>query len=324
MSTIGILEPEARKPYVTVIAGSDRSLGSVDAERVIELYKEHGALLFRGFELTVPGFSAFAERFCTGSAFNESPDRQLLDEQHNVQTVNLGPDPFPLHPEMSRDPWRPDVCFFGCMSAPSKGGQTVICDGQKIVENMPAEVFNAFEPRRLLHAQRATPEICEYWLGEREPDDALLRNPPESCPYEFFRLPDGTIGRSFSRPALYTPMFSDELTFANFLLFARYQLGVKSFPVFENRQQIPDALVAAVKEIADRLTVPVEWEQGDIVMLDNTRFMHGRNAILDTGERLILTYFGYLRFAEPGDEEPPNAPWRKPGFRPPYLVPVSR
>ena len=114
-------------------------------------------------------------------------------------------------------------------------------------------------------------------------------------------------------------MFSDELAFSNFLIFSRYQNQSKNFPLFENKGLIPDELVAAVKAISDKISVAVTWQQGDVVMLDNTRFMHARNAVQDTNERLIMTYFGYLKFAEPSDEEPVNAQWRQPGFRPPYI-----
>jgi hypothetical protein len=39
-------------------------------------------------------------------------------------------------------------------------------------------------------------------------------------------------------------------------------------------------------------------------MLDNTRFMHGRNAIVDAEERVILTNFGFLNFAKPRRRRP--------------------
>jgi hypothetical protein len=53
-------------------------------------------------------------------------------------------------------------------------------------------------------------------------------------------------------------------------------------------------------------------------MLDNTRFMHGRTAIEDPGERLIMTFFGYLDFAIPDPEEPPDPIWRRRDFCPPF------
>jgi alpha-ketoglutarate-dependent taurine dioxygenase len=313
-----IIQPDSEKPFVSVVADTDKSLLSIDESAVISNHKKHGAILFRGFDLDVEAFGEFATKYCIGSAFNESGNRLLLDAENNIQTVNGSPYALPLHAEMSRDPWMPDVCFFGCTGPPTEGGETLICDGIEIVDNMEQALFDAFESRRLLHAQFSTPATCEYWLGTSDPDDSTLFNPPESCPYDFARV-DGRIIHSFSRPALFEPMFSDELTFSNFLIFSRYQNQSRSFPVFENKEIIPDDLVAEVKAISDTISVSVKWQQDDVVMLDNTRFMHARNAVQDTDERLIMTYFGYLKFAEPSEEEPVNARWRQPGFRPPHV-----
>jgi alpha-ketoglutarate-dependent taurine dioxygenase len=314
-----IILPGPQQPYVIVGAEIDKSLLSIDESMIVPMYKEYGAILLRGYTLNLESFRGLVRKFCICSIFNESPDRELLDVENNIQTVFGGSDALPLHAEMSRDPWAPDVCFFGCLSQPTEGGETVICDGIEIADNMEQELFDIFEPRRLLHAQFATPKLCEYWLGTPAPDDSILQNPPESCPYSFFRV-NGRIVRSFTRPVLRSPMFSDELGFVNFLLYARYQLRITNFPVFDNREIIPDSLTDAVKSICDEIAVPVKWQKGDVVMIDNTRFMHARNAIVDVRERRIISYFGYLRFAEPSEEEPVNARWRQPGFRPPYLV----
>jgi alpha-ketoglutarate-dependent taurine dioxygenase len=312
-----VVHPSPSQPYTIMVAENKVSSLSVEDNKIISLYKKHGAVLLRGFEFDLKEFKRFTERFCSASVFNESPDRLLIDEASNIQTVNTGPDPFPLHPELSRDPWKPDVCFFWCMNPANQGGETLICDGIDVVRHMPPEVFHALEPRRLLYAQLAHPEHCDYWLGTATPDNAALQNPPDDCPYRFFRAGDQIV-RAFSRPALHTPMFSTDLAFGNFLLFARYQLGITSFPVFENREIVPDCLVADVRRISDAAAVPVRWQKGDLLMLDNTRFMHGRNAIVGAEERQIAAYFGYLKFALPGIEEPPDARWRRPGFRAPH------
>ena len=39
------------------------------------------------------------------------------------------------------------------------------------------------------------------------------------------------------------------------------------------------------------LTFEVEWQAGDVLMVDNTRMMHGRRPVLDD-DRLIWTRFG--------------------------------
>jgi hypothetical protein len=230
--------------------------------------------------------------------------------------VNLGVEAFPLHPELSREPWKPDVCFFWCMSPPTNGGETTLCDGIEIVRTMPREAYDAFRRRRLRYMLPATPLMLRFWLGTPEPDNETLGRPPAHCPYEF-SLVNGRIMRSFTRPALHKPMFSDELAFGNFLLFGRYLNGIRHFPTFENGEQVSDALLDLVKTASDRITTAIDWREGDVLVVDNTRFMHGRRAITNVDERRIATYFGYLRFAEPDAEESADPPWRRGDFHPP-------
>ena len=96
-----IIQPEPDRPYVTVEAGADKTLLSIDEPTVISSYKEHGALLLRGFEWDVKAFGALCSKYCIGSAFNESEDRLLLDDTNKIQSVNGGLDSFPL-PEIGR------------------------------------------------------------------------------------------------------------------------------------------------------------------------------------------------------------------------------
>ena len=316
--------PAPGRPHVTITADRETTPLDLPPETIIALYKAHGALLLRGFGTDLASFRSFAQQFCIGATFNESRGRQMLDEAHNIQSVNRGVVPFPLHPELSREPWRPDVCFFGCLNPPRTDGATTICDGVEIVRQLPPDVHDAFEGRRLLYLQPAVAEELDHWLGTSNPDDAQLAAPPADCPYVFWRA-QGQILRGFTRPALHRPMFSEARAFGNFLLFARYMLGLGNFPLFEDGSQVPAALVAAVKTVSDRLTVPIVWQRGDILMLDNSRFMHGRTGVRDAEERLIATYFGYLNFAEPDAEEPADAPWRRGSFRPPRrLAPEER
>ncbi|HVQ08591.1 MAG TPA: TauD/TfdA family dioxygenase [Allosphingosinicella sp.] len=319
-----VIPPGAGRPYATIRAEREASPLELDPNAVISLYKAHGALLLRGFSTDLDRFRRFAEQYCASSAQNDSRGRELLDHAHNIQSVNRGVAPFPLHPELSREPWKPDVCFFGCLNPPSEDGATTLCDGVEIVAQLPADVRRAFENRRLLYVQAATAEELEFWLGTPDPSDAQLAEPPSKSPYFFWRA-QGTVVRAFTRPAFHRPMFTDAPAFGNFLLFARYCLGLQGVPLLEDRSQVPDALLAAVKSVSDRLTAPIGWQRGDVLMIDNTRFMHGRTAVRDAGERLIASYFGYLRFALPNPEEPPEPLWRAGPFNPPRrLTPAAR
>ncbi|MBP6690003.1 MAG: TauD/TfdA family dioxygenase [Hyphomonadaceae bacterium] len=306
--------PTPATPYVT-FAGEGAPLSTLSEEELVSVYKRHGAILLRGFNVDLSGFSDLTRRLCVSSVFNESPGREVIDANQNVQTVNLGAEAFPLHPELSREPWKPDICFFWCIEAPTNGGETTLCDGIEIVRNLTPAVREQFAARSLLHRQIATPVECERWLGSAEPDDTKLANPPASCPYTFERV-NGKVLRSFVRPAFHKPMFSDEPAWGNFLLFARYLNRIRVFPTFENGELVSDALLDQVKAVSDQLEKPIPWQPGDIVILDNTRFMHGRRQITDVSERRIATYFGYVRFAEISAQER-QYPWRDASFRPP-------
>lgn len=312
-----VIPPRPGHPELVVMASGRTSLGDLDHVGIVDLYKRHGAILFRGFGTDLAAFGRFARSFCRSAVVNESPNREPLDPANHVYAVDGGTGAFPLHPELSREPWKPDAAFFACFSAPGEGGETTICDGIALVRALPADVRAGLTERRLVYGMGTWPGLLEYWLGTSEPSDAQLGAPPRGCPYEFGRRPDGHIVRHFSRPALHKPMFSNERAFGNFLLFARYNNGRRDFPLLDDLRPVPEVWVEAAKFAGDAQTRAIEWERGDVLMLDNTRFMHGRTAIVDTAERRIATYFGYLDFAIPDPEEPVDPIWRRENFVPP-------
>jgi alpha-ketoglutarate-dependent taurine dioxygenase len=298
-----------------VIEG-DASPMALDARLIEDRFRDHGALLLRGFDFDVDTFRQFAERLCKTSVFNESPNRALLDPESAIQSVDLGVEPFPLHPELSREPWRPDACLFACLDPPPSGGETTVCDGVEIVTRLPPDLVAEMLPRQLVYLQQASPEALEYWLGTVHPTAAELASPQPPCPYFF--IDAGTrIIRGFSRPLLHKPMFHDGPAFGNFLLFARDYLGVPNFPELDDGQDVPDEWVDAIREAAAPITHAHAWRRGDILILDNSRYMHGRRAILDPEHRTIASYFGYVDFAPPNPYEPADPPWRRGLFKPP-------
>jgi len=315
MATIHL--PGPGRPNVLIEASAGEGILDLDADTVIDLYKEHGALLFRGFGADAGQFRRFAWTFCSTAVFNESPGRRPIEPEHNIHTVDGGVGEFSLHPELSREPWKPDIAFFACLSAPRRGGETTICDGVEMVRALPEPVRQSLAGRRLLYIKPTWRELCQYWLDTPYPTDADLTRPTRpGCPYSFHRV-HGDVVRVFSRPVFHRPMFTDAPAFGNFLLFARFNNGRPDFPVLDDGHPVPEAWLQAIRATGETIKMAVAWQQGDVLMLDNSRFMHGRNAIIDPGERLIATFFGYVKFARPDAEEPKDAPWRKPGFAPP-------
>lgn len=310
-----ISPPVAGRPYALLESGGE-GLASLPGYPVMAALRSAGAVLLRGYAATMEDFRSLTTALCSSEVFNESPARIVLDRERMIQTVDLGVDAFPLHPELSREPFQPDVCMFWCLSPPSVGGETTLCDGVEIVRRMPPALRAAFEGKTLEYRQVAGPEVLEYWLGSAEPTS--LVSPHSDCPYEFFLNKQGRIGRKFTRPALAPTPYGGAPCWNNFIFFGRYHLKLPHFPTFEGGIPIDDLLVAAVRSIADEITVPIPWRKGDIAIVDNWRFMHGRNAISDAKERLIASYFGYLKDSPRRPGEPENPRWRRATFVPPH------
>ena len=308
--------PAPGRPYALIAADGAQTLADIPDDEIVPAFKRHGALLFRGFPADLEAFRVFATRFCSTSVFNESPNRRLLDPATNIQSVDGGTGAFPLHPELSREPWKPDACFFHCLTPPASGGETTLCDGVEIVRALPAEVRDGLAGRRLVYLRPVPPWEARFWFGTEIPSPEALADPPAGCPYSFLTI-DGHLVRAFSRPAFHTPMFTEQPAFGNFLLFARYQNRRRDVPLLDDGSVVPGEWVETIKKVGDGLAAAVVWQTGDLLVLDNSRFMHGRNAILDPGSRLIATYFGYLRFAPVNPEEAADPIWRRETFRPP-------
>ena len=308
--------PGPGRPFAIVHRTGESALEDLSRESVDAMLREHGAVLIRGFPPDLDAFRHFSSRFCDHWVVNEVPNRGMLDPTHDIQSVDLGKKTFPFHSEISRAPWRPDVCFFYCMKPPSSGGETLICDGVAVARALPAEVRDGLAPLRLVYTERARRSELAYWLGTETPSPTQLTSPPADCPFLFVRGQRG-IFRIFSRPALHKPLFGDAPAFANFLLFARDMRGTRAYPTLSDGRPVPDEWVDAIRQTCAQLAAPVTWDEGDLLILDNSRFMHGRNAITDPDARIIASRFGYLKNAPTNPEEPANPIWRREAFIPP-------
>ena len=100
----------------------------------------------------------------------------------------------------------------------------------------------------------------------------------------------------YTTPVLTESKFSKNLAFANFLLFARFMLNRRDFPIFADGGEIPQSMCVEIDRLARRITTPVHWQDEDFLMLDNTRVMHGRNAVSPDIERVIWSRYGYADF----------------------------
>jgi Taurine catabolism dioxygenase TauD, TfdA family len=96
-------------------------------------------------------------------------------------------------------------------------------------------------------------------------------------------------------PALHYPRFRHALPFANNIIYYFRPGRPLLYPTFSDGGRIPESAIITIRDTARRYTFQIEWRDNDLLMFDNTRFMHGRRAIVDR-QRTIWTQFSDAGF----------------------------
>ena len=81
--------------------------------------------------------------------------------------------------------------------------------------------------------------------------------------------------------------FSNELVFANHLLSVKDEEQIEKV-FYGNNKKIPKEYLNDIIETSKKLTYSHKWKKNQIIMIDNYRFMHGRNKINGKSKREII------------------------------------
>ncbi len=290
-----------------------------DRDEIFSLFKKHKALLFRGFDFDIDGFTAFSNKFIEdfsqyqgGGSRWKSIDREQVNNDKTLMTATGSVQNFtiPLHGEMYYMENPPEVLYFYCLIPPQNGGQTTLCDGAQLFRALDEETKAFFLSHKIKYIRH---------LPDGDWQKAFLVDSNEDL--QVFCASKGltvTQDDDLAVKIEYTcdPVLYNETTqehiFINNLLYIYFaeisfnigevkeQLGseAKHCPIvirLADGTPIPQQLVEKVAEAADGLTMKVSWQKGDVLMIDNSAVMHGRKKTTDL-ERKILVRMGSPAF----------------------------
>ena len=214
-----------------------------------------------------------------------------------------GRDGIPLHREGSYAPGAPDVLALYCEQPTPGEGQTLLCDGTALLDTLPTITRDLLEHTPLHWHWRAGPERWQAMLRarDRETGEKALAMIRSQLPdYEELRTEfdgDDLVGEF--RTLAVIPTRTGGRACSNSLLIYRYREANSYFakhlfwPTM-NGETISDAVFDQLRTAAAGVTIKVEWEAGDTVLVDNVRFMHGRATFSDSRRRILIR-IGHLR-----------------------------
>ncbi|GAB4299121.1 MAG: hypothetical protein Kow0058_15070 [Roseovarius sp.] len=272
-------------------AGYDGLLDPDLRDAIMNDLVRDGWTLLRGFDVDVGIFSALVGSLCARISLD--PAREHSAE--NTQKVDAGLGPIGLHIENGNTPRCPDLVAFYCRTAAFEGSQTTICDGARMLEAMPDALRERWS-QKMTVSRRLPERLWKRYLANEHP---ALSDPAQvtmahvlefkaAVPGQDFELhADGTLSYFLTLDPIRASRFSGVLGFANAVLGPsinyeppRYRLADGSW--------VGQAEIDALAAIAESCTHEINWQDGDVAILDNTRVMHGRRAIIDANRELFI------------------------------------
>jgi alpha-ketoglutarate-dependent taurine dioxygenase len=265
-------------------------LTSLEKNELFATLKESGYLILRGFDVDLPAFSQFVET--NSSRVTLDPARKF--SAANAQKVDAGYDEIGLHIENGAGPFVPELCWFFCKKAAKAGSQTTVCDGKMVLEHMPQAIKNAFRNRHLVYTRNVSEAIWKTFVLHHLPQLGKMENVTFAHVEAITQRIKGLSARlnddmsscySFTIQAIIPSAFCQEFAFANSILGPSFNYE-KPRITFEDGEELPVDLVQEVKLITDACTEDINWQDGDVVVINNTRVMHGRRRIVDTNRTI--------------------------------------
>jgi len=273
--------------------------GSVlpEIEILLQVLRDQGWLLLRETALTTETFGQFIGAICPRIMFD--PARQSVTE--SVQSVDAGSDAVGLHIENGNTPLPPDiVAFFSQKSAPT-GAQTTVCDGTAVLRSLPAAIRDRlsqpYTMTRYLPKAIWQRYIAQAWhlADEEAVSTADLDTFIASIPGQSYSpRADGGIDYTLTLPALRNDNLSRQPAFANALLGPSFNY---ESPVHRDAsgKRLDERLLQDLEAHCETEVREIAWRDGDVVIIDNKRCLHGRREItVPLTERRLVIAMGNL------------------------------
>lgn len=250
-----------------------------------------GWTLLRGFQMDMPIFSELTSKLCKTITFD--PARENTNK--NTQKVDAGFGPIGLHIENGNTPVCPDIVTFYSAKAAFEGSQTTVCDGRRVFE-----AFSDVQKERWLQrmtVKRTLPEaLWKRYLANEHP---AISEPEEvthehilqfkaAIPDQDFTLnADGSLEYRIKLSPVRMSSVSGGRAFANAILGPSHNYEPPIYTLDDHTTVSSDE-IADLRDIAETCTIEINWQDGDVAVIDNTRVMHGRRAIKDQDRQLFI------------------------------------
>ena len=270
------------------------------------LVAEHGSITVRGLGLRdAAEVSAVFRRLANGLMIEREAFARRQVYADGVYSSATWPanQPMCMHHELSYTFEFPGLMLFACLSAPTAGGATAVSDSRAVLDALPAELVTRFERDGWMLTRSYNDEIgasvAEAFGTE---DRAAVESYCRANAIGFEWQPDGGLrtwqlrSAVVHHPATGHRCWFNQIAFLNewtidpevreYLVDMYGADGLPFNTRFGNGDPIGADVVQLLNQVYEDNTVREPWQAGDLMLVDNIRTAHSREAY--EGPREIL------------------------------------
>jgi alpha-ketoglutarate-dependent taurine dioxygenase len=294
-------EPLTPEFGVKVVNTGDGSVFDLPRDGLIKACKASGVVYFEGFNLSLPDFEQFTNTLChdwlpyQGGAherviLNPDSDGTIYSVAFYLGQKEQLKFELPLHCDMSYIKHSPVALFFYSVHPAADRGETTICDGAAVYDQLQPSTREALHKQRIKYI-RFYPE--GNWQGRFGTDD--LDEVRDFCDLNELELTidsdTGTLKTVYTVSAVPESRWGGRPVFRNSILPVVWQEEIgktNSLVRFEDGSPLPPEVIQDIKSVTSRLVYLAGMKKGDFMFVDNTRILHGRKQFDDPKREVAI------------------------------------
>lgn len=283
------------------------SLREIGAGHILEALAGPGVVVLRGFHTELEEFEAFTRSFC--ARFHRVAARDKLRDGRGDGYTAKAPErniTLLAHSEGTYRPFQaPDLAFFYCLVPPdSPGGEGLAVDGRLFLERLPPFIRSRIETQGVIFEAHWEPERwqAEFGIDNLSGFAPIAKQYADlACEFDGENMRYRCRRSAIQQDAQGRPVFSNAiLAHLPAVRHDRYRdahvyTKETNRVYFGDGEELPIEVVNSLIDIQDQVAYAHRLQRHDLLVLDNSRVMHGRRTMERDGSRVLLTRFGHLR-----------------------------
>ena len=268
---------------------------------------EHGAVVVRGLGLSDAAATAAVFRRLATTLMIEREAfarRQVYADGVYSSATWPANQPMCMHHELSYRLEVPSLLLFACLSAPTRGGATAVSDSPTVLDGLPKDLTDRFDRDGWLLTRSYNDEIgatLEEAFGTE--DRGAVESYCRANQIGFGWQPDGELRTRQRRSAVVRHPRTGERCFFNQIAFLNEwtidpevreylvdMYGADGLPFntgFGTGEPLTEGIVELINAVYEANTVREPWQAGDLMLVDNIRTAHSREAYQGPREILV-------------------------------------